>query len=338
MEGGHVLTVKEAAEQLRVNPITVQRWLRSGRLRGARLGGKKVGWRIPEAEVRRLLTGEHAGPAESGGGLRARTTAVTFQWGYRPWAGPNAGNIQPLLADEILDRRLLDEDLPGSKKSPTFTVAGMVLYAEQAYLACRILMLANRALHLEALYCAGQAVEKYMKAIRARDAMDAAVAAGTRTDLDPLDKSIYDPEKDGHRLCVIAEKLAPTYGEFAQTEFLKVCERLDSFEVAGRYPDHKVKTHWHALNLLTFLDEFVVHCRELLGLIPMSHDFIRDLLNIGGPVNVVQLAAARAILERNERVRELMGYSDRQLADVKELASELQRVTPFPTRSLPADG
>ena len=55
MSQGHVLTVEEAAARLRTTPETVRRWLRSGKLRGVRPGGTKLGWRIPEAEIARLL-------------------------------------------------------------------------------------------------------------------------------------------------------------------------------------------------------------------------------------------------------------------------------------------
>ena len=51
------LTVAQVAERLATRPETVRRWLRDGRLRGVRLGGRKTGWRIPESEVRRLLSG-----------------------------------------------------------------------------------------------------------------------------------------------------------------------------------------------------------------------------------------------------------------------------------------
>ena len=51
-----LLTVLEVATQLRIIPKTVRRWLRAGKLRGVRLGGKKVGWRIPQGEVNRLVS------------------------------------------------------------------------------------------------------------------------------------------------------------------------------------------------------------------------------------------------------------------------------------------
>lgn len=48
-------TVQEVATQLRTTPETVRRWLRSGRLRGIRLGGTKLGYRIAESDLARFL-------------------------------------------------------------------------------------------------------------------------------------------------------------------------------------------------------------------------------------------------------------------------------------------
>lgn len=42
-----LLTVPEVAAYLSTTPETIRRWLRSGKLRGQRLGGTKFGWRIP---------------------------------------------------------------------------------------------------------------------------------------------------------------------------------------------------------------------------------------------------------------------------------------------------
>ena len=50
------MTVQEAAEQLRVHPQTVRLWLREGKLRGRLIGGRKSGYRIPVAEIERLLS------------------------------------------------------------------------------------------------------------------------------------------------------------------------------------------------------------------------------------------------------------------------------------------
>ena len=57
MDDERFLTVPEVAERLRMNPETIRVWLRDGRLRGVRPGGKRAGWRIPESEVRRILSG-----------------------------------------------------------------------------------------------------------------------------------------------------------------------------------------------------------------------------------------------------------------------------------------
>jgi excisionase family DNA binding protein len=60
MQDEQLLTVKEVAERLRANPQTVRRWLREGKLGGVMPGGEKLGYRIPESEVRRLLQGKAA--------------------------------------------------------------------------------------------------------------------------------------------------------------------------------------------------------------------------------------------------------------------------------------
>ena len=52
------LITLQAAVMLQVSERAIRAWLRSGKLRGARLGGTRVGWRLPLAEVERLLRGE----------------------------------------------------------------------------------------------------------------------------------------------------------------------------------------------------------------------------------------------------------------------------------------
>jgi excisionase family DNA binding protein len=52
-----LLTVEEVAARLRSNPETVRRYLRSGKLRGVRPGGTRLGWRIPVSELDRFLAG-----------------------------------------------------------------------------------------------------------------------------------------------------------------------------------------------------------------------------------------------------------------------------------------
>ena len=50
------LTRNEVAKYFRVHPRTIERWLKSGLLKGHKLGkGKTALWRIPDAEVEILL-------------------------------------------------------------------------------------------------------------------------------------------------------------------------------------------------------------------------------------------------------------------------------------------
>ena len=50
-ETDRLLTVPEVAERLRLNPETIRRMLRDGRLRGFRIGADNAGWRISERDV-----------------------------------------------------------------------------------------------------------------------------------------------------------------------------------------------------------------------------------------------------------------------------------------------
>ena len=52
-----LLTVSEVAGKLKINPETVRVWLRSGKLKGVMPGGDRIGYRIPESEVQRILKG-----------------------------------------------------------------------------------------------------------------------------------------------------------------------------------------------------------------------------------------------------------------------------------------
>jgi excisionase family DNA binding protein len=49
------VTVEEVARRLSLNSETIRRWLRSGRLRGIRLGERRAGWRIREADLSAFL-------------------------------------------------------------------------------------------------------------------------------------------------------------------------------------------------------------------------------------------------------------------------------------------
>jgi excisionase family DNA binding protein len=49
-------TLEEVAKELRVNPRTIMRWLKSGQLKGYKLGNSKTSLlRIPKAEVNKFL-------------------------------------------------------------------------------------------------------------------------------------------------------------------------------------------------------------------------------------------------------------------------------------------
>lgn len=60
-----LLTVREVAEMLRLRPTTIRTWIREGKIRAIFLGSDSAGYRIPESEVRRILSqakdrkGEH---------------------------------------------------------------------------------------------------------------------------------------------------------------------------------------------------------------------------------------------------------------------------------------
>jgi hypothetical protein len=128
------------------------------------------------------------------------------------------------------------------------SVVGMVAYGDIAWVACRVLMLSSRYTHPEALYCAGQTIEKYLKALL--------LARGQ-----PITETRGRREFPTHDLPLLASRLG---GEFADPEFLQLCRTLQPFEIAGRYPDHDLDRWEHDLALLTFLDGFVARCRALI--------------------------------------------------------------------------
>ncbi len=53
--GRRLLTVDDVAREVRVSKETVRRWLLAGQLRGKRLGGTKLGYRIRESDLDRFL-------------------------------------------------------------------------------------------------------------------------------------------------------------------------------------------------------------------------------------------------------------------------------------------
>jgi excisionase family DNA binding protein len=63
MNDDPLFTVPEVAARLRLNPETVRRWLRQGKLRGSLMGSDRGGWRIRESEVQRFLEESAGGRA-----------------------------------------------------------------------------------------------------------------------------------------------------------------------------------------------------------------------------------------------------------------------------------
>ena len=63
MPDEELLTVEEAAARLKVDVETVRRWLRSGQLRGLKLGRM---WRIPESALTALATTPAISTKEAG--------------------------------------------------------------------------------------------------------------------------------------------------------------------------------------------------------------------------------------------------------------------------------
>jgi len=53
-----LLTVLEIANDVRVTPETVRRWLRQQRLEGVRPGGTKMGWRVRQSQLKSFLSEE----------------------------------------------------------------------------------------------------------------------------------------------------------------------------------------------------------------------------------------------------------------------------------------
>jgi excisionase family DNA binding protein len=55
-----LLTVQQVAEYLQLNPATVRKWLREGRLAGIHFGGV-AGWRIRREDLQRFIDQQKKG-------------------------------------------------------------------------------------------------------------------------------------------------------------------------------------------------------------------------------------------------------------------------------------
>ena len=204
-------------------------------------------------------------------------------WVYHPWQGGSG----PWDSDDGLPLRgntLLPT--PHPERAPT-VAAALMLYGDQAYLACRILALSGPALHPEALLSAARAIEHYLKAVLLATRGE----RPTRT----------------HDLARLARRLG---GEFADPEFLALCRRLSRVAAVGRHPD-RVLTAWGApLELLTFLDGFVAHCRRRAGRSPMAFNVIGELLRQETHGDPLLAAAIEAVRRNNRYLAELADPGD----------------------------
>lgn len=67
MADGKFLSVEDVAERMQASTATVRRWLREGRLQGIRPGGRKLGWRISEADLQRFIDESREATVAAGG-------------------------------------------------------------------------------------------------------------------------------------------------------------------------------------------------------------------------------------------------------------------------------
>ncbi len=93
---------------------------------------------------------------------------------------------------------------------------------------------------------------------------------------------------------------------FSDKEFLKLCEHLNKFQIGGRYPPKDMAGWAYSLNLLAFLDEFVVQCRSMVDLERGTPNMVAELLSQDTKDNSVMAAAVTAVLDNNRQVDALI--------------------------------
>jgi excisionase family DNA binding protein len=84
---GELLTVQQVAARLKMNPETVRRWLREGKLRGYLLGGDRGGYRVAADDLEAFIRAR--------GNEDARVLAVYAD----PALGPDAANLLKWFID-----------------------------------------------------------------------------------------------------------------------------------------------------------------------------------------------------------------------------------------------
>lgn len=213
-------------------------------------------------------------------------TTQETRWTYYPWL---TSVPVPLKFADLLETQ------PSSIERGDW-LPDFIHYAEMSYLACRILMIASTTVHPTALYMASQTMEKYMKALLLRTGQKEVPRTHNLTNLArrvhgaltnrSVDRSIADL--------------------FADQEFLKLCEHLKKFDIAGRYPPEGLAGWRYSLNLLSFLDEFVVRCRGLIGIARNTPNTVGALLTQDTANNTVMAAAVTAVRDNNHHLDALL--------------------------------
>jgi len=200
------------------------------------------------------------------------------KWSYYPWSVSG----EPLADSPVA---LKCEDLVSTQpaKSPRVPkLQGMIRYADMSYLSCRILMLSSTVVHPVALYMAGQTIEKYLKAVLLAQ---------------------QKPIRTHHNLTQLAGQAG---APFASQEFVKVCQHLKAFNIAGRYDDHALGPSRHSLNLLAFLDAFVVCCRQIVQMPSDTPNLVEELQTQDSGDNRVMAAAVIALRDHNRHLHQLL--------------------------------
>jgi HEPN domain-containing protein len=208
------------------------------------------------------------------------------RWTYYPWQTSAA--VQLKFDDLVITQ---PSSLERGDWLPDF-----IVYADMSYLACRILMISSITVHPAALYMASQTIEKYMKALL----LSVGQTEVPRT----------------HNLTTLASRVCSAIANsgadqaigdlFSEGEFLKLCEQLKKFDIAGRYPPQGLAGWRYSLNLLTFLDEFVARCRALIGIAHNTPNTIANLLTQETADNLVMAAAVAAVRDNNHHVDVLL--------------------------------
>jgi hypothetical protein len=198
-------------------------------------------------------------------------------WSYYRWQLPADPPVDAPVALRHKDLLITAPSTP-----PKVTSQGLMIHADISYLSCRILMLSSQAVHPAALYTAGQTIEKYLKAVLLES------GKGIRRH---------------HGLVQLAKEAGKPFDD---DEFLELCRHLEAFNVAGRYPDHALHAWRYSLNLLAFLDAFVVICRQIAQMPSGAPNVIAELGQQDCADNPVMAAAVIALQDQNRHLSELI--------------------------------